>query len=159
MRTDARRIRPRSYGRFHAHTTPEAVTVGAMPTAIELGNATAPATVHLPHPFTYLVLKLHAFADQVNNPAKDNGRYHAFDIYTTIALATEVEWQEMIELRSRYASAEPIIRADEIRAELFGEDTSLGLVRLREYTRAADLHIAPSRFEQLVVDLRDILDR
>ena len=159
MNTDARRIRPRSYVYFHAHTTPAALTVGAMPTTIELGTATAPATVRLPHPFTYLILKLHAFADQVNNPAKDNGRYHAFDIYTTIALATGAEWDEMIDLRTRYAEAEPVSRANEIRADLFGEVTSLGLVRLREYTQTAGIHLATNRLEELVIDLRDILDR
>lgn len=158
VKMDDRRIRPRSYGGFHAHTTPEALTVGEIPTTIELGTEVDPATVRLPHPFTYLILKLHAFGDQVNNPDKDNGRYHAFDIYTTIALATEVEWNEMVNLREHYATAEPIARANEIRAELFGEPTSLGLIRLREYTQAAKIHLAPSRFDDLVGDLQAILD-
>jgi len=159
VKTDDRRIRPRSYAYFHAHTTPEALTVGAMPTMVDLGTATEPVIVQLPHPFTYLILKLHALADQVRDPDKDNGRYHAFDIYTTLALATEAEWKEMIDLRDRYSAAEPVMRANEIRADLFGEDTSLGLVRLREYTRTAQLHLAPDRLDELVVDLRDILDR
>lgn len=159
MKTDDRRIRPRSYVDFHAHTTPEALTIGAMPTIIDLGTATEPATVQLPHPFTYLLLKLHALADQVHNPDKDNGRYHAFDIYTTIALATEAEWKEMMDLRDRYTAADPVIRANEIRSDLFGGPTSLGLVRLREYTRTARLHLAPNRLDELAVDLRDILDR
>jgi hypothetical protein len=157
VKMDDRRIRPRSFDGFHAHSTPEALTVGEMPTTVELGSATEPATVHLPNPFTYLILKLHALADQVNNPDKDNGRSHAFDIYTTIALATEAEWSEMIRLRERYAAAKPLVRANEIRAELFGEPTSLGMVRLREYTQTAGIHLAPDRFDDLSSDLQSIL--
>jgi hypothetical protein len=157
VKMDARRIRPRSFDGFHAHMTPEALTVGEMPTTIELGSAIEPATVRLPHPFTYLILKLHAFADQVNAPDKDYGRSHAFDIYTTIALATESEWNEMSQLRERYATAAPIIRANAIRADLFAEPTSLGLLRLREYAQKARIHLAPNRSDDLVGDLRSIL--
>lgn len=45
-----------------------------------------------------------------------------------------------------------------IRAELFGDPTSLGLVRLREYTQLARIHLAPDRFSNLISDLRAILD-
>lgn len=154
---DSRRIRPRSYSGFHARVTPEALTVGELPTTLELGTDVQPATILLPHPFTYLLLKLHAFRDQVNNPEKDNGRHHAFDIYTTIALATEQEWQEMVDLHKRYADSDSGEVMQDICRELFGSSTALGLVRLREYSQQAGLLIIPQRFGEFIKDLKDLL--
>lgn len=155
---DNRRIRPRSYPGFHARVTPEALTIGELPTTLELGIDTQSAIVRLPHPFTYLLLKLHAFRDQVNNSDKDNGRHHAFDIYTTIALATEKEWHEMVDLNKRYADSAAGEAMQEACGKLFGTPTALGLVRLREYLQQAGLLIAPQRFGEFINDLKDLMN-
>lgn len=156
VKVDNRRTRPRSYGELHAHTTPEAATLEVLPTTIELGTMTRPATVRLPHPFTYLILKLHALGDQVNNPDKSYGGNHAFDIYMTVALTTESEWNEMVSLRNHYSAIDAVVRARELRSELFGEITSLGFIRMREYAIAAGVQITPARFADLMEDLRAI---
>jgi hypothetical protein len=158
VKIDDRRTRPRSYGELHAHTTPEAATIEELPTTVELGTTARSATVRLPHPFTYIILKLHALGDQVNDPGKRYGSNHAFDIYTTIALMTELEWDEMMNLRDQYAGTTSVARARELRTELFGELTSLGFIRMREYAVAAGIHINPERFGDIREDLRAILE-
>lgn len=156
VKSDARRIRPRGFSEFHAHTAPEASTVGDSPTTVELGAPGAPATVRLPHPFTYLLLKLHAFRDQVDDPGRDNGRHHAFDIYATVALATESEWREMRQLMERHAADPSVVEAMRIRAALFDEMTALGPLRLREHAAAARISLPAPRIGDLLEDLRDI---
>ncbi|MES2359049.1 MAG: hypothetical protein V4529_12025 [Gemmatimonadota bacterium] len=105
-----------------------------------------------------LVLKLHPLGEQVNNPARSYGSNHAFDIYTTIALVTEPEWDEMMNLRDQYAGTTSVARARELRTELFGELPSLGFIRMREYAVAAGIHINPERFGDIREDLRAILE-
>lgn len=156
VRSDRRRIRPRDGSGFHAHVAEEALTVGESPTTIELGSVDAPATVRLPHPFTYLLLKLHALRDQVNDPEREYGRHHAFDVYTTIALAAEQEWREMRDLTAKHAREAPVVEAMRIREALFGEPTGLGLVRLREHADAAGIYLPADRPGNLVNDLREI---
>ncbi|HYL99428.1 MAG TPA: hypothetical protein VEZ90_10775, partial [Blastocatellia bacterium] len=91
VKQDVRRIRPRgSFNRLHAHVTPEAFTVEQNTLPVDIGDASKPVTVHIPHPFSYLLLKLFALRDRIDDTEK--GAYHAFDIYRTIAMMTSEEW-------------------------------------------------------------------
>jgi hypothetical protein len=156
IKMDARRIRLRTLHGFHARNTPEAITIGEATATIDLGTAEHPARVDLPHPFTYLVLKLFAFRDQHDNAEKDYGRHHAFDIYTTIALITESEWTEAIEIRRRYATEGILKEATQIATELFGSPTSIGMLRLVEHTRAGNIAIPNDQMKAMRSDLSAI---
>ena len=60
VRADSVRVRPRDGKGLHAHLTPEALTVEEFTIAIDIGGDDERLTVYLPHPFSYLLLKLHA---------------------------------------------------------------------------------------------------
>ncbi len=72
VRADVRRIRPRgAQAPMHAHTTPEALTVEEHLLAVDIGEADKHIEVLLPHPFSYVLLKLFALRDQIDNEAKN----------------------------------------------------------------------------------------
>jgi hypothetical protein len=43
----------------------------------------------LPHPYTFVMMKLFAFRDRLADADKEYGRYHALDLYTILATTTE----------------------------------------------------------------------
>lgn len=93
LKADARRVRNRSFRLLHAHATPEAVTVEELLLPLTLNQGEERATVYVPHPFSYLLLKLFALRDQTGDPARFHGRHHAYDIFCTVAMMTRADWQ------------------------------------------------------------------
>lgn len=91
VKADVRCIRQRAVtgAPMHAHTTPEALTGEENLLAVNIGEADKRIEVFLPHLFSYAMLKLFALRDQIDNEAKEFGRHHAFDIYSTWAMMTE----------------------------------------------------------------------
>lgn len=85
VKADQVRIRPRGGEGLHAHVTPEALTVEESLVPVDIGEDDASLTIYLPHPFSYLLLKLHALRDRVYDEETDYGRHHAFDLYSIIA--------------------------------------------------------------------------
>lgn len=145
LKFDSRRVRPLAVERIHAHTTPESITVGEGLLGLDLEGDEGGVRVFIPHPFTYLVLKLHAYRDRKDDPATNFGRHHAFDLYRTVAMITESEWEQMDGLRARYGQSEPIREAARIVRDLFGDESAVGIVALREEARStgfADLDVA-----------------
>ena len=120
---------------IHAHTSPEALTVAEHPLAVELDGGGGPVTVYVPHPYTYLVLKLHAYRDRREDADTDFGRHHAFDLYRTLAMTTEPEWESAQALRDRFNDAEPVREARRIAHDLFGGEIAPGTLALQEEAR------------------------
>lgn len=139
IRTDGRRWRPRtSNAELHARPTLEAIGIeeGLLEVPIQGSLSTgdpSEASVFLPQPFTYALMKLHAFRDRKDDPAKDHARHHALDLYTLVALATESEWEASLELRERYAKDASVQAAAAIVQEYFRDGSALGVLRLREH--------------------------
>ncbi|MFA4917330.1 MAG: hypothetical protein WC560_11765 [Syntrophales bacterium] len=137
VRADARRARPNPSIGIHAHPVDEALTLeeGLLPVSFDgkLGTGESwHAEVFLPHPYTFLMMKLFAFRDRLNDTDKEFGRYHALDLYTIMATITENEWEQALELHDQY-SDEPYIReAGRLVAKLFSSLDRLGMIRLRE---------------------------
>ena len=103
----SRRIRPKETKGIHAHVTPEAFTVGEGLLHLPLdkkGNI----KVGVPHPFSFLLLKLFAYRDRRNDEKKEFGRYHAFDLYRIVAMMTEEDFAESEDFRDRYID-DPIV--------------------------------------------------
>lgn len=105
IRADSRRARPKSVkgGKLHAHPTDGALGLGAASQSIQISGkrsdgSEAQIAVRLPHPFSYLLMKLTAYRDRKNDPEKDLGRHHALDIYRIVAMLTEPELAEVHEL-------------------------------------------------------------
>jgi hypothetical protein len=137
VRTDSRRVRPNPSVGIHAHPVDEALTLeeGLLPVSVDgkLGTGESwHAEVFLPHPYTFLMMKLFAFRDRLDDTDKEFGRYHALDLYTILATMTENEWGQALELRDQY-SDEPYIReAGRLVVKLFSSLDRLGMIRLRE---------------------------
>jgi len=102
IRADGRRARPRSVkgGKLHAHPTAGAIGLSTASQPIQIAGTRsdgteASITVRLPHPFSYLLMKLTAYRDRKNDVDKDLGRHHALDIYRIVAMLTEPELAEV----------------------------------------------------------------
>ena len=116
VKTDDRRVRPRPSIGLHANPVDEAPTLEEELLIKTLdGNLSSGTTgqvkVFLPHPFTFLMMKLFAFRDRLNDADKDFGRYHALDMYTILATTTETEWNKALELRDRFQDERYVIEA------------------------------------------------
>lgn len=137
VRTDARRARPNPSIGIHAHPVDEALTLeeGLLTVSFDgrLGTGESwHAEIFLPHPYTFLMMKLFAFKDRLEDANKEFGRYHALDLYTILATMTENEWAKALELRDQYGN-EPYIReAGRLVAGRFSSLDRLGMIRLRE---------------------------
>lgn len=142
-KVDARRVRPRPSVNIHAHPVDEALTLeeGLLPVTINgVTSSGIPhqAAIFIPHPLTFVMMKLFAFRDRLADAAKEFARYHALDIYSVLATTTEKEWGEALELQEVHRAASVVIEAARIVREHFSSSSSLGMLRLREspYSRA-----------------------
>ncbi len=137
VKTDARRVRPHPSVGIHAHPVDETPTLEEGLLTVPLnGKLTsgAPwqAEILLPHPFTYLMMKLFAFRDRFNDEDKDYGRYHALDLYTILATTMETEWEHALQLCDERAHEPLIIEAGNLVREYFSALNKFGMIRLRE---------------------------
>ena len=93
----------------------------------------AEAPIHVPQPFTYLMMKLFAFRDRKMDEDKNLGRHHALDLYAIVAMQVESEYQESLRLGNLYVGDGHVETAREIIRSDFAEPTSIGVIRLREH--------------------------
>lgn len=139
LKVDERRVRPDPSVGIHAHPCDEGVTLEEKLATLSFSGTLSSGRpwegeVFLPHPYTFLLMKLFAFKDRVNDPHKELGRHHALDLYSVIALTNETEWQECGEFSAGLKSDPAIIEVGKIVAEYFSGEEKLGLLRLREHT-------------------------
>lgn len=137
VRTDARRARPTPSVGIHAHPVDEATTLEegllANPLVGELSSGEPwKDEVFLPHPFTFLMMKLFAFKDRLDDPDKEFGRYHALDMYTILATTIEGEWERAHALGSQHRDEPYVIEAGRLVSKYFSTLDCLGTIRLRE---------------------------
>lgn len=139
VKVDDRRARPpksKSVG-IHAHPVDEAPTLenglrklvisGQLSTGSEFQGKVA-----VPHPFTYLMMKLYAFRDRLHDQEKDLGGYHVLDLYTIMATTIEEEWNQATAMANEYSDTPQFREARRIVSEHFGKPASLGVLRLKE---------------------------
>ena len=136
----SRRIRPKETKGIHTHVTPEAFTVGEGLLHLPLdkkGNI----KVGVPHPFSFLLLKLFAYRDRRNDEKKEFGRYHAFDLYRIVAMMTEEDFAESEDFRDRYIDDPIVVEVRTIVGELFLDTDSEGAIAILEHvaTMGSDL--------------------
>ncbi len=108
------------------------------PLAIEISGSHAsgePATVsvRIPHPFTYLLMKLTAYRDRRNDPDKDLGRHHALDIFRIVAMLTESERDEVLERVRRFSENAQVRSCSQWVRSDFAHTTSEGMLAMRAH--------------------------
>ncbi len=141
------RVRPRGDLQLHAYLTNEAIDIeqSLLPLHMEGARSDgtpAAATIFVPQPFTFLLMKLHAFADRLADANRDLGRHHVLDVYRLVAMLTPEEYDAVRENVRRHSASPAVERARQIIAEHFASATSLGALRLREhalFTAAMDV--------------------
>jgi hypothetical protein len=136
-RADERRVRPSPSIDLHAHPVDEALTLEEGLLFVKLEGTTSQgaqhqAAVHIPLTLTSAMMKLFAFRDRFEDSDKEFGRYHALDLYTIVALATEAEWETSLSLVSKHRSAPKMVEAGEIVRSFFASLSAPGVLRLRE---------------------------
>jgi len=129
---------------IHAHPLDAALTLeeGLLP--ITLAGKLSwgepfEAEVFLPHPYTFLVMKISACRDRLGDPDKEFGRYHALDLYSILATTTESEWRYALGIRVRFEKEPYIMETGRLVIQYFSTMESPGIIRLREspYYRSA----------------------
>jgi hypothetical protein len=132
------RVRPRGDLELHAYLTEEALDFEESLFAITLDGVgsdkqSGTVTVRIPQPFTFLLMKLHAFADRMNDANVDLGRHHSLDVYRIVAMLTEAEFNQVRQTVNKHSASRPLARGREIVREHFASPTAMGLIRLREH--------------------------
>jgi Nucleotidyl transferase AbiEii toxin, Type IV TA system len=133
------RVRPRGELELHAYLVDEAIDFdqSMLPIPIEGTDSygeQGSVTVYIPQPSTFLLMKLHAFADRTEDVNRDLGRHHALDVYRIVAMMTDDEYTSVRFNIERYSKVNVIERARQIVAESFSSPTALGIIRLREHS-------------------------
>jgi len=136
-RVDDRRVRPRPSVDLHAHPVEEALTLEEGLLVIRIQGETSGAVrheaeVYLLHPITASMMKLFAFRDRVGDPDNDFGQYHALDLYSALALATEPEWEEALVYSKQHRETPVFTEAANIVDRHFSSLTAEGMLRMRE---------------------------
>ncbi len=137
VKTDKRRARPNPSIGIHAHPVNESPTLeeGLLLIPVEgtlSSSKTWKGEISLPHPYTYLMMKLFAFRDRREDPDKELGRYHALDLYSILANTTEAEWEQAKKLQNRFKKEDHVSEAGRIVSDYFSKLELLGMLRLRE---------------------------
>ena len=136
-KADSRRVQPSPSVGIHAHPVNEAPTLETSLISIHLSGSLSQGDsytgdVFVPHPYTYLMMKLFAFRDRFGDESKEFGRYHALDLYSIVATTTETQWNEFPSFVEQIKSDTYARQASSIVAEYFSSLTALGILRLRE---------------------------
>ncbi len=128
--------------KIHGHRTREAFAIADSPIEIQIeghnsSNRTTVGTVFIPHPYTFLLLKLFAFRDwETTKKQEENylstARKHAQDLYLIVASLTANEDMTLRDLSLRYRGHPIAIEAVSIVQELFADSSAIGIIRIQE---------------------------
>ena len=127
------RVRPKGDVELHAYLTAEAVALDVDPLSVLLDDG---VSVLIPNAFSFLLMKLHACRDRLDDEDKQLGRHHALDVYRVLAMLSEPEDQLVRRLRRDHRDNAAVKRAAEIVAEIFADITGRGVLRMREHALA-----------------------
>jgi hypothetical protein len=103
-------------------------------------------------------MKLFAFRDRLGDESRSLSRYHAYDVFTIVAMTTVGEWAQAREIRNRFSGSAALAEAKEIVRTHFDSPTSMGVIRLQEHVRLAEGRVlAEEVVTQFLDDLRTLL--
>lgn len=106
----------------------------------------------IPQAFTYILMKLGAYRDRMNDDDKDFGRHHALDIYRIVGLMTEDEDNDVRQLRAELADHPTVVEARDVAMAHFVSPDGIGRLRIQEhqlYNDAVDLDRLAKELEHL----------
>lgn len=160
------RIRPHNTTNIHAYLTEEAITIEERLTRLTLSYGQDRAEVFLPHPYTFLVLKLFALRDHLikekkpteNQTKQPKASEHAFDIFRIVSMFTEIEWGEAKELADQYRAHEIMAEAREITSTIFSSLVADGSLAAGRHAATVGFEIENSDLQKVLDDLHELFD-
>ena len=162
IKADDRRARPTAKDRPNLHADPTDGALGLTESALtlevtgELTSGTAANTmVRIPHPFSYLLMKLTAYRDRKEDPSKELGQHHALDIFRIAAMLTQHELAEVIERVDEYESNPQVSSCREVARSDFADATASGVLGMRRH----DLWQDDAPLETFLGVISDIFNR
>jgi hypothetical protein len=132
VKADSRRAHPKPKIELHAHPVDGALTLEEHLKSVVIESSGRKGEVFIPHPFSFIMMKLFALRDRKDDSEKDYGRHHALDIYTVVAMMTSREWEESRALSEKHKNSIKLKEASGIVDEMFKGESSIGLIRLKE---------------------------
>ena len=155
------RVRPGGNVQLHAYLTKEALALSLSPFELTLqgqrsDGGLAELVVHIPNPFTYLLMKLHALHDRIKDESKNLGAHHALDIYRIVSMLTREEYALVRKLSTGYADSEAVVAASTIVRNAFKNLEGIGLLRLRQGAMEAGLQWSEVRSDDFVLVLGEL---
>ncbi|GAB4562920.1 MAG: hypothetical protein Tsb0020_11680 [Haliangiales bacterium] len=129
------RVRPKGRVELHAYLTKEAIALEVAPLSIHVQGI----AVRIPNPFSFLLMKLHASNDRIDDDDKQLGRHHALDVYRILAMLTEAERTTVEELYKAHRDTTSVVsEAAQIAQTMFADTTSRCVIRMQEHALAHD---------------------
>lgn len=127
------RIKPGKVKKFHARRNNEAkgISIGLIPIT-NITDRQEYTNLYIVSSFNYIILKLHAFRDRLEDPGVDFGRYHAYDIFATVIDMDESDWINAGKHFEAEREQAYIVSASEIVKHYFSKTNDLGILRLKE---------------------------
>ena len=158
------RVRPVGDVQLHAYLTKEALALDLSPFELTLQGLRSDGSsdelvAHIPNPFTYLLMKLHAFRDRMNDERKNLASHHALDIYRIVSMLTREEYDLVKNLSTTYVRSEAVVTASSTVRDAFNDLDSIGLLRLRTGAMETGLQWSEVRPDDLVSVLDEFFPR
>lgn len=161
-RGTALRIRSDGYDQLHAQRNPAAITVEQLPMSFSLGDGADGPSVLVPHPASFLLMKLFAFRDRhVSDKPQDKERapYHAFDIFLLLSTLNLQEWEESLRILHDERVVDIVQQAREIVAEFFDAENAVGVLAMAVYAREReDMTLTREQRVAFAQDLRELTE-
>ena len=136
VQVKAPRVRPVGKVALHAYLAKEALALGLYPFELTLRGARsddtpAELTARIPNAFTYLLMKLHAFRDRVNDQQKRLASHHALDLYRIVAMLSRPEYGLVKRLAWERRDMDAVVTAGTVVHDSFADVRGIGVLRLK----------------------------
>lgn len=136
IKTKGIRIKPEGIENFHAYLVKEAKDINLGLIKVNdfsnLNHSADISNLFILSSFNYIILKLHAFRDRVNDESVDFGQHHAYDIFATVIDMDKIDWENAEHHLAANKDEEYIKSSQDIITKFFSEVEQLGIIRLQE---------------------------
>ena len=130
------RIKPIDVEEFHAFYHEEAEVINKnlikLEGLVDSSLKNKFKNVYLLSAFSFIILKLHAFRDRINDEKKDYGRYHAYDIFSSIIEMDENDWKVSKSQFELFKMSSAVSEAIRLINKFFSTELFMGIIRLKE---------------------------
>lgn len=138
VQKDARRVKPKPSVGLHASKLEEAIAVERHGILIPIQGQLSSGKPHqtdvlIPQAFTYLLMKLCAYRDRMDDADTYLGQHHAIDIYRIVGLLTEAEDVDVRALGTEFSEHPAVIDARQIASTHFISPDGIGRLRIKEH--------------------------